>query len=617
MLNNKKSFNMLAKRTLVFTILIIMTFSVSAHSNREFSFTEVPSFMDGRWYGESDFGDYDNDGDLDILVTGYGMTSGAGNINLYRNDGDNNFTDVYTPFAGIGNGTCSWIDYDNDGDLDVFLSGQKAIDFYISKFYENEDGSFTEITTDILPLTSSSSDWGDYDNDGYQDLLLTGSLDTKGAKDIAHTVIYRNLGDGNFQQIDPGIIDIEDGDAKWGDYDNDGDLDIAVSGRVGSFDYQTQIYRNDGDNNFTNIMLDLAHVRYSRLDWGDYDADGDIDLIVTGSRDNSEPSVTNIYRNDGDDTFVNINADILGVRQGDMVWGDLHNSGYLDVMMNGLYTTTQYCGHVYYYHAGSYSLEDSLVGLKYTDLELGDYNADNNLDFVITGRYSYQDYKAKLYENQMSAENTQPFPPTTVTTDIVDSTVTISWDAGSDNETPAAGLSYNLWLGTASETDDIISANADLTNGYRRIAKRGNMGSKLEYTFPSLPDGTYYCAVQSIDNSYISSDFTDEVQFEVTSFSTDDNQTQNFTKLNNYPNPFKTTTNINFSLKSAEKVQLEIYNVKGQLVNTLVDDNLLADDYSVSWNRKDAKGKLVTSGIYFYRLTNGKTSQTEKMIVIE
>jgi len=597
-------------------ILLLITLSLSAQTGRRFLFSEVPNFMDGRWYGDSDFGDYDNDGDLDILTTGYGMTSGQGNINLYRNDGNQNFTDIPLTMDGVGNGVCNFVDFDNDGDLDIFISGQKVYGTDFTGLYENNDGSFTEIANDITPLTSASSDWGDFDKDGYLDLLFTGSQDTKGSRDIAVSLIYTNQGDGSFGMIDPAIIDVEDGSARWGDYDNDGDLDIAITGRVASSDYQTHIYRND-EGTFTNINAGMVGVRYSRLDWGDYDADGDIDLLVTGSQDNAVPSETHIYRNDGNDNFVDINANILGVRQGDIAWGDLQNMGNLDIFMNGLYTSLIYCGHVYYFSGSSYVFEDSLISLKYADIKFGDYNADNNLDIVLTGRYDYQDYKATLYQNDMLTNNTPPLAPTMITTSVVDSTVTIYWNAGSDNETPENGLSYNLWIGTATGTDDIIPAHADLSNGFRRIAKRGNMGSKLEYTIPSLPENTYYCAVQAIDNSYIGSDFTNEVQFEISNMSTDTNNHINFTKLSNYPNPFTQGTTINFNLKSAANLKLEIYNIKGHLVKTHIDNNLSADYYQVEWNGNDDEGNNVSPGIYFYRITDGKTTQTKKMIMIQ
>ncbi|MCK4653950.1 MAG: right-handed parallel beta-helix repeat-containing protein, partial [Candidatus Cloacimonetes bacterium] len=90
------------------------------------------------------------------------------------------------------------------------------------------------------------------------------------------------------------------------------------------------------------------------------------------------------------------------------------------------------------------------------------------------------------------------------------------------------------------------------------------------------------------------------------------------TKLNqNYPNPFNPTTTINYSLKENSKVSINIYNIKGQKVRTLIKDKLEAGNYSVIWYGKDNNGKSVSSGIYFYKLKTDKFEKTKKMILMK
>ena len=164
-------------------------------------------------------------------------------------------TNAFAELSGLSLQTVSnskslWGDYDNDGDLDVLLTGDGN-----SKIYSN-DGSntFTEQTGIVLEgIWDGCADWGDYDNDGYVDILLTGDSNSG-----AISKVYRNNGNNTFTE-QTGIVlqGMANGSAcAWGDYDNDGDLDILLTG-----DGNARIYRNDGDNTFnwqTGINLQSA-----------------------------------------------------------------------------------------------------------------------------------------------------------------------------------------------------------------------------------------------------------------------------------------------------------------------------------------------------------------------
>lgn len=84
----------------------------------------------------------------------------------------------------------------------------------------------------------------------------------------------------------------------------------------------------------------------------------------------------------------------------------------------------------------------------------------------------------------------------------------------------------------------------------------------------------------------------------------------------NHPNPFGTITTIDYAVKAPATVKIEVFNQKGQLVNTLVQETKAAGNYSISWNGTDRQGKPVANGIYFYKLSNGKFSSTKKMILL-
>ena len=90
-----------------------------------------------------------------------------------------------------------------------------------------------------------------------------------------------------------------------------------------------------------------------------------------------------------------------------------------------------------------------------------------------------------------------------------------------------------------------------------------------------------------------------------------------FSLKQNYPNPFNPTTTITYSLPEATKMRLDIYNLKGQLVKTLVNDEVSAGLHSVVWNSKDMNNADVASGVYFYRISSPNKTQTRKMLLMK
>ena len=140
--------------------------------------TSASAVLAGVWAGSVAWGDYDNDGDLDILLTG--NPSGTPIAKVYENTGGTFVEDTSASAVLTGvwaAGSMAWGDYDNDGDLDITLSGWDSDQNAITKVYENSGGAFAEDTSASAVLAgvwAGSVAWGDYDNDGDLDILLTG-----------------------------------------------------------------------------------------------------------------------------------------------------------------------------------------------------------------------------------------------------------------------------------------------------------------------------------------------------------------------------------------------------------------------------------------------------------
>jgi PKD repeat protein/predicted nucleotidyltransferase len=279
--------------------------------------------------GRAAWGDYDNDGYPDILLTGLISTGLVAKI--YHNNANNTFTEqTSVHLAGVHYSSVSWGDYDNNGDLDILLCGDNSTGIMSKVYRNNGNNSFTEQTAIKLQgVSSGSAAWGDYDNDGFLDILLSGNK---------FSIIYHNNGDNTFtEQTNIGLTGVDKSTAVWGDYDNDGDLDILETGWDDSFQFISKVYINNGDNTFSEQKgIVITGVFMGSTAFADYDNDGDLDILITGNTEGSQ-CITKIYKNNGDNTFTEQSDIVLpGVDQSSVSWGDYDNDGDLDLLLAGL-----------------------------------------------------------------------------------------------------------------------------------------------------------------------------------------------------------------------------------------------------------------------------------------
>ncbi len=194
--------------------------------------------------------DYDSDGDPDLLVIN--AWSDHRSNRLFRNDGGGNFVSVSAGQVTADDSDswgCSWADYDNDGDLDLIVTSSQG-----NFLYENDGAGNLDLVVgqDLSPPAGSSfgSAWGDYDSDGDLDLFLANDSFPGPARDS----LYENDGSGRFTSVTEGEMVSEPSSssgAAWGDYDRDGDLDLFVT-KYGN----NSLYRNNGSlNSWINIRL--------------------------------------------------------------------------------------------------------------------------------------------------------------------------------------------------------------------------------------------------------------------------------------------------------------------------------------------------------------------------
>ena len=265
--------------------------------------------------------DFDNDGLLDIVVTSIDATQVIG---LYRNKGDGTFEER-AKAAGLseqlGGLNCVQTDYNNDGFKDIFISRGAWLKTPMrpSLLRNNGDGTFTDVTKEaglLDPVNSNCAIWGDYDNDGCLDLFV--------CCECQPNRLYHNKGDGTFEEVSakaglPATVRFCKG-AAWLDFDNDGYLDLFLNNLAGP----AQLFRNNGDGTFRDVTdeMGISGPSYGFSCWAfDYDNDGWMDIFAT-SYDRTLKDVVNgligqphsseknrLYRNMGGKGFRDVTVE--------------------------------------------------------------------------------------------------------------------------------------------------------------------------------------------------------------------------------------------------------------------------------------------------------------------
>jgi hypothetical protein len=224
--------------------------------------------------------------------------------------------------SGPSGNNAVWADYDNDGFLDAFFAGSPNL-----LFHNNGNGSFSRQTSSIVAADRGGQGcaWGDYDNDGFPDLFVT--------RVNQPNLLYHNNRNGTFARLTnaPFATDtaISQG-CSWGDYDNDGLLDLVVCNN----NARNFLYHNNGAGTFTKITTNaIASViaNSSGSAWADYDNDGYLDLFIAVRGGNNL-----LFHNNGNGTFtqvtgvnpVNLSGNWIGG-----AWGDFNNDGFPDLFV--------------------------------------------------------------------------------------------------------------------------------------------------------------------------------------------------------------------------------------------------------------------------------------------
>jgi hypothetical protein len=587
----------------LYYILILLSLIFSGFAYPQ-SFTKITAgaiVNDGGWSYGCCWADFNNDGYQDLFVVN-NQTVNKNNL-LYMNNGNGTFTKVTTGIVVNDGGSsygCTSADYDNDGYIDLFVTNYGENNFL---YHNNGDGTFTKITTGAIVNDGGNSTgcaWGDYDNDGFVDLFVCNRNQPN--------FLYHNNGNGTFTKITTGAIvtnNSNSGGCAWCDYDNDGYLDLYVANAGPATDF---LYHNNGNGTFTQItndpiVNDVLHS--SGGSWGDYNNDGYMDLFVSGGVIGSGED--RLFRNNGNGTFTKITSDPIVTYNhwaGGSSWGDFNNDGYLDMFDGG------YDGiNLLFVNNGNGTFTRIDTGIIVTDASYKegagwcDYDNDGSLDLFVA-RNNYFGGNNCLYHNEGT----------------INKWINIKCVGIVSNK---SGIGAKLYLKAVINGSPVLQMREISSQTGGSISGQNNLNA-----FSGLGNATIIDSIKIVWPSGIIDKYgliqpnrfltaVEGQSLTIIEFKENVVPTE-FALEQNYPNPFNPVTKIRFEIPLSKGGQrglystLKIFDILGREVATLVNEQLQPGTYEVTFD-----GTNMNSGIYFYQLVSGNYKETRRMILLK
>jgi len=317
--------------------------------------TDIP--IENFSYSNIETLDYNNDGYTDFIING--LDSGdVAEVLLYINDTNGSFIAQELSISGTSSGQMKIEDFNHDDLSDIIITGIDSNYNYVAHLYiQQSDGTFEDSTVPFFGNSFGSILAFDANNDSHIDVVITGFSNNY----VPETKLYINDGNAVFtEQTDSGIADIYFSSLSAADYDNDGDEDVLISGFDSTYKPFSLLYNNDSEGNFTvSTDINLAHLYWGATSFVDYDNDGDLDIFISGADENTFAhvkfynNVNNVFTED-----TNISTGMYATYNSSADWSDYDSDGDLDLVLSGLNSNHDPITKVYINQQESLSVND-------------------------------------------------------------------------------------------------------------------------------------------------------------------------------------------------------------------------------------------------------------------
>ena len=475
------------------------------------------------------FGDYNNDNLVDFLTI-----NDASGLRIFKNKGNNTFELQAIPsIEKLDYGTDAWVDFNNDGWLDIIATGEYSINFYMrpksTRLYRNDQNNvFTDVSggTAVIPgLTESALAAADYNNDGKVDFFVGGTESLWDATTpVIKSKIYKNNGtptDCFTEQTDIELPALNHGAAIWGDLNNDGWTDLLLSGASADNFYYLYHLQNNKNNSFSEkVLLKLkspfagADYNNSKIKTLDYDKDGNLDILIfIGNNhvgDGNTADTTILFHNNGSATFskVNIIDFPKSVAYNSFDVGDFNNDKAQDIVFSTSVNPNLFRLYQNDFPVNSFAVNpdfnfswanSSDYFHNWNGAAFCDYDNDGDAD-ILASNYNqiYFINNNRVMKSGTFPVNKTPEAPSNVRATQRPGELVVDWSPVTSDET--GSLSYNVVLSSGGTL--INSSNSNMTSGKLLIPATGNAGLNNFAIFKGLPVGTYSITVQAVDGAF-------------------------------------------------------------------------------------------------------------------
>lgn len=534
--------------------------------------------------------DIDGDDRLDLLLDG----------RLYHNNVDGTFSDISAASGISGTPRANaFIDIDNDGRPDIlFIGSHDSTGSRSLLFRNNGDRTFSRSTLQIPSIANPTSfSIADATGDGYLDLFI--GQQSKSPGDTLHNYLLINNRQSGF--VDRSFMLSTDSSrvaqsrgSEWIDYDNDGHPDLFIASYTG----RDELWKNVGDSSFTTVSIHgdtTSSGRHSAGgDWGDYDNDGDVDLLLPqmiapkAMKEGGKETGVLILNNSGapdhliEEKGANTGIDYVDEHSGG-TWGDYDNDGLADAII----TTGCDCRYASLYRQTAdrrFEERTTESGLRTVmagpDAVWVDYDNDGRLDLATISRGRF-----RLYRNAGGSANQNRYMELDLSGQSIGATVTLYTGSGKLTSQVVSGrgilmqppLRLHFGLADAKSVDSVVVQYHDNVRTFTNL--QVNSIQKL-----SVGDAS-------------SKEQADDIELHVS------------------PNPFTTSVQFSYVLPTGMDVGLDIYAIDGRKLVTLIHEKESGGPHQVAWNGTDNLGEKLSQGEYIYRYTANTTSKAGSIIL--